>query len=127
MVWNKTFENTQNKSMAARFPDKSDFLLAIVERTVDLMDVFKTGYVDIAFDGSTSIKKVLPVVLPDLTYEGMEIADGTAAMDGWAKMLAEPDADKRAALRKSLLEYCELDTLAMVRLLEFARGIIVAS
>lgn len=113
--------------MAARFPDKSDFLLAIVERTVDLMDVFKTGYVDIAFDGSTSIKKVLPVVLPDLTYEGMEIADGTAAMDGWAKMLAEPDADKRAALRKSLLEYCELDTLAMVRLLEFARGIIVAS
>ncbi|MCZ4273341.1 DUF2779 domain-containing protein [Maritalea porphyrae] len=127
VVWNKTFENTQNKKMGTRFPDKSDFMSDVVDRTVDLMDVFKTGYVDIAFDGSTSIKKVLPVVVPDLTYEGMEIADGTAAMDGWAKMLAEPDAEKRNALRKSLLAYCELDTLAMVRLLDFARKLIVSS
>lgn len=119
--WNKAFENTQNKNMAERFPDKADFLLSVVDRTVDLMDVFKTGYVDIAFDGSTSIKKVLPVLVPDLSYEDMEIADGTAAMDGWAKMLAEPDPEKRNALRKSLLEYCALDTLAMVRLLDFAR------
>lgn len=127
VAWNRAFENTQNKNMAERFPDKSDFLLNVVERTVDLMDVFKTGYVDIAFDGSTSIKKVLPVVIPDLSYDDMEIADGTAAMDGWARMLAEPDTVKRNALRKSLLEYCELDTLAMVRLFEFARKLIVGS
>ncbi len=119
VVWNKPFENTQNQNMASAYPEHADFLLDLVGRTVDLMDVFKTGYVDIKFGGSTSIKKVLPVVVPELSYEGMDVADGTAAMDAWSKMLAETDTDKRAFLRKALLEYCELDTLAMVRIFEF--------
>ncbi|EAV44215.1 hypothetical protein SIAM614_15490 [Stappia aggregata IAM 12614] len=124
VAWNKAFENTRNKEMAEAFPDKADFLVGLVERTVDLMDVFKTGYVDIRFNGSTSIKKVLPVVVPELSYEEMEIADGTAAMDGWNKMINEEDPEKRAQLRKALLAYCELDTLAMVRIFQFAETLI---
>lgn len=124
ITWNRAFENTRNKEMAEAFPDKADFLLGLVERTVDLMDVFKTGYVDIRFNGSTSIKKVLPVVVPELSYEEMEIADGTAAMDGWNKMINEEDPEKRAQLRKALLAYCELDTLAMVRIFQFAEAFI---
>ena len=124
ITWNRAFENTRNKEMAEAFPDKRAFLLGLVERTVDLMDVFKTGYVDIRFNGSTSIKKVLPVLVPELSYEGMEIADGTAAMDGWNKMINEADPEKRRELRKALLAYCELDTLAMVRIFQFAEGLI---
>lgn len=123
IVWNRGFENSQNQKMAAAFPDKADFLLDLVDRTVDLMDVFKMGYVDIKFGGSTSIKKVLPVVVPELTYEGMDVADGTAAMDAWSKMLAEIDPENRKELRNALLEYCRLDTLAMVRIFEFVRDI----
>ncbi len=124
VTWNKAFENTRNKEMAATFPDKRDFLLGLVERTVDLMDVFKTGYVDIRFNGSTSIKKVLPVVVPELSYDEMEIADGTAAMDGWNKMINEGDPVRRAQLRKALLAYCELDTFAMVRIFQFAEALV---
>ncbi|MES0881809.1 DUF2779 domain-containing protein [Roseibium sp. SCP14] len=124
VTWNKAFENTRNKEMANAFPNQRDFLLGLVDRTVDLMDVFKTGYVDIRFNGSTSIKKVLPVVVPDLSYEGMEIADGTAAMDGWNKMINEEDSEKRAQLRTALLAYCELDTLAMVRIFQFAQTLV---
>ncbi|MCW2307403.1 DUF2779 domain-containing protein [Rhodobium gokarnense] len=119
IVWNKRFENGQNERMAKAFPEKRAFLLGVVDRTVDLRDVFKTGYVDIRFNGSTSIKKVLPVVIPELSYEGMEIADGTAAMDGWEKMLGESDPARREHLRQALLTYCELDTLAMVRIFQF--------
>ncbi|WP_415716555.1 DUF2779 domain-containing protein [Roseibium sp.] len=125
--WNKSFENKRNEEMAVAFPDKRDFLLNLVERTVDLMDVFKTGYVDIRFNGSTSIKKVLPVVVPDLSYEGMEIADGTAAMDGWNKMLNESDPGQRIRVRQALLEYCKLDTLAMVRIFQFVETLVSGS
>jgi hypothetical protein len=124
VVWNRTFENTQNKSMAADYPEKADFLLGLVDRTVDLMDVFVTGYVDIRFGGSTSIKKVLPVLVPDLSYEGMAVADGTAAMDTWAKMLAAQDLETRTKLKQGLLDYCKLDSLAMVRIFEFVQRLV---
>ena len=124
IAWHKTYENERNKHLAKLYPQHEEFLLGLVERTRDLEDVFKTGYVDIAFGGSTSIKKVLPVIVPDLTYEGMDIAEGTAAMDAWAKMVAEKDSDTKAKLRKDLLAYCELDTLAMVRIFEYVKSVL---
>ena len=124
IAWHKTYENERNKHLAKLYPQHEEFLLGLVERTKDLEDVFKTGYVDIAFGGSTSIKKVLPVIVPDLTYEGMDIAEGTAAMDAWAKMVDENDSDAKAKLRKDLLAYCELDTLAMVRIFEYVKSVL---
>lgn len=80
LSWHKTYENTRNKEMALIYPQKALFLNDIIKRTADLEDLFKAAYVDIAFGGSTSIKRVLPVVVPELSYEGMEIGDGTAAI-----------------------------------------------
>ena len=74
---------------------------------------------DIEFQGSTSIKKVLPVLVPDLDYVGMEVASGTDAMEAWQRLISLPSGKEKDALRKSMLEYCELDTLAMVRIFEF--------
>ena len=51
------------------FPDMAAFPGDLNYRMVDLEDVFKTAYVDAGFDGSTSIKKVLPVICPNLSYE----------------------------------------------------------
>jgi len=59
--WHKAFENARNKEMAALYPDHAEFLNDVIERIADLEDVFKTGYVDIRFGGSTSIKKVLTI------------------------------------------------------------------
>lgn len=121
--WHKSYENTRNREMAEQFPQYARFLEDLTERTVDLEDIFKTGYVDIAFRGSTSIKKVLPVLVPELTYEGLEIADGTAAMEGWLEMVRLPAGEGRRALQHALLEYCKQDTLAMVRILEFLKDL----
>jgi hypothetical protein len=116
--WHASFENTQNKTMAAQYPDKADFLNDLIKRTLDLEDVFKDGYVDIAFAGSTSIKKVLPVIAPDLTYSGMDVASGTDAMEAWIRLITMPDDNSRDQLREAMLEYCKLDTYAMVRIFE---------
>ncbi len=120
--WYASFEKTRNNEMAERYPDKAEFLKGVNERTLDLMDIFKTGYVDIAFGGSTSIKAVLPILVPGLKYEGLPVANGTDAMIAWRKMIELPDGDDKAHLRQELLDYCELDTLAMVKIFEKMRG-----
>ena len=117
--WHASFENTQNRNMAVMYPPKHDFLHGLVERTVDLEDLFKEGYVDINFHGSTSIKKVLPVLVPELDYAGMDVASGTDAMEAWQRLISLPAGQAKDDLRKLMLEYCELDTLAMVRIFEF--------
>ena len=117
--WHASYENTQNRNMAVMYPVKSDFLQGLIDRTVDLEDLFKEGYVDIKFQGSTSIKKVLPVLAPDLDYAGMEVANGTDAMEAWQRLVSLPKGSQKNELRKSMLEYCKLDTLAMVRIFEF--------
>jgi CRISPR/Cas system-associated exonuclease Cas4 (RecB family) len=116
--WHASFENTQNKTMAALYPEKADFLNDLINRTLDLEDVFKDGYVDIAFTGSTSIKKVLPVIAPDLSYKEMDVANGTDAMEAWVRLITMPDGNDRDKLREAMLKYCKLDTYAMVRLFE---------
>lgn len=116
--WHKSFENTRNKEMGILYPNKDDFLKNITERTLDLEDIFKGGYVDISFGGSTSIKKVLPVIVPDLTYDNMVVTNGTDAMETFTRILEMPDGADRKKLRHDMLEYCKLDTLAMVRIFE---------
>lgn len=116
--WHASFENTQNRTMAAQYPDKADFLNDLIARTLDLEDLFKDGYVDIAFEGSTSIKKVLPVLASDLDYAGMDVASGTDAMEAWKRLIALPGGDEKDLLREAMLEYCKLDTYAMVRIFE---------
>jgi hypothetical protein len=73
--------------------------------------------------GSYSQKAVLPVLVPDLSYEGMEVANGGMAMDAYARMCACEDPAEIAGIRTALLEYCGLDTLGMVRILERLRGV----
>jgi CRISPR/Cas system-associated exonuclease Cas4 (RecB family) len=116
--WHASFEKKQNRTMADMFPGKADFLDDLNSRMVDLEDLFKTAYVDVRFDGSSSIKKVLPVVCPHLNYEGLDIQDGGSAMEKWERMTkAEPAEAEQIA--KSLLNYCELDTFAMVEIYRF--------
>ena len=120
--WHASFEKTQNKEMAKWFPDKADFLHGLNERMVDLEDIFKASYVDARFDGSTSIKKVLPVLCPHIGYDDFEVQDGAAAMEAWQKMTSAcgKDAEYYATC---LLEYCQLDTFAMVQIYQFIRNL----
>ncbi len=116
--WHMSYENGQNDRMAAYYPQKEQFLNDLSARTVDLEKVFHRSYVDIAFMGSTSIKKVLPVVVPDLKYDGLAISNGTDAMTGWDAFIQMQDGPEKDRQRQDLLEYCKLDTLAMVRIFE---------
>lgn len=116
--WHKSFEVTRNRELAARYPDMADFFIDLNDRMVDLEDVFKSDYVDARFDGSTSIKKVLPVVCPHLDYKELAVQDGASAMEAWRRMITVP-SDEAEKIARYLLSYCKLDTFAMVEIYRF--------
>ncbi|MBN1617913.1 DUF2779 domain-containing protein [Candidatus Dojkabacteria bacterium] len=114
-----SFEKTVINGLITLFPDLTEELQEIVNRLVDLCAILQRNYYHPDFHGSYSIKKVLPVMVPDLSYENIEIGNGSDAVAQFA-MLARGkyDAKKANKVRQDLLDYCKLDTLAMVRLWE---------
>jgi hypothetical protein len=114
-----SFERQRIGELARLFPDLAGPLAAISERLFDLLQVVRAHYYHPAFHGSYSIKTVLPVLVPDMTYEGMAIGDGGAAMARFARMaLGRCSRAECEATRRELLAYCGQDTMAMVRLHE---------
>ncbi|MHB1191937.1 MAG: DUF2779 domain-containing protein [Longimicrobiales bacterium] len=115
------FERTCIRSLAEAVPELADELAHLSDRLVDLEKVLEKHVAHPAFHGSYSIKDVLTPLVPDLAYEGMEVADGMTANVELARLMRDGhglSAEERAARRVALLEYCKLDTWAMVRLVE---------
>tara|TARA_R110000765_G_scaffold9911_3_gene30874 strand:+ start:69843 stop:71312 length:1470 start_codon:yes stop_codon:yes gene_type:complete len=115
--WHASFENSRNKDMMVLMPHYGEYLSYINEHTFDLEEIFKKDYVDYRFHGSTSIKKVLPVLCPQFSYTELEVQDGTMALDTWGRMVLDQNFEEDKKITKSnLLEYCKLDTMAMVEI-----------
>jgi hypothetical protein len=112
------YEQTIIRQLASEFPRYEKGLLALPDRLLDLLAVVRTHCYHPDFHGSYSIKAVLPALVPDMSYSDLEIQDGYIASAAFARMIA-PDTEEpeREQLRMALLDYCERDTLAMVRLL----------
>jgi len=115
IVWNKKFECKRNEEIGERLPEFKIFMESINKRIYDLMDVFsKQYYVHKHFRGSTSIKCVLPVLVPELSYKDLHIQEGGTASQSWDKIaLGSATKEEKDQVAKDLLAYCELDTYAM--------------
>ncbi|MDT0538864.1 DUF2779 domain-containing protein [Croceitalea sp. P059] len=123
--WSAPFEVGRNKDMINWIPEYSAYLNYMNEHMFDLMDIFKDDYVDYRFHGSISIKKVLPVLCPQFSYSDLEVQDGTMALDTWGRMVTDPNFNQdKEQTRKNLLEYCKLDTLAMVEIYRVLKRLI---
>lgn len=119
LVYNKTFEIGVLKDLATWFPEYSDQIENIVRNIQDLMIPFRRK--DIyrwEMEGSYSIKYVLPALVPEMNYKEMEISDGGMASSAWLNMLDMEDLEEIEKIRKALLQYCKMDTLAMVSILD---------
>ncbi|TNE79396.1 MAG: DUF2779 domain-containing protein [Bacteroidetes bacterium] len=118
LAWYKSFECGRIKELARDFPSYETELLALLDRVDDLMIPFQSGWVNSeAFGGSSSIKNVLPVMVPELSYDALEIKEGNTASFQYSQLASMPP-DTAQQTREALLAYCKLDTLAMVRIWE---------
>lgn len=125
LAWNKTFEIQRLQELATRFPEKSAEISAVIENIRDLMVPFRDKSIyHWKFNGSYSIKDVLPALVEGYSYKNLPIKSGDMASAAWVRMIQEPDSDERQRLYSELLEYCHLDTWGMVLIWEEMRSIV---
>lgn len=125
IVYNQAFEKRIIKECAEKFDDLRAPLMFLIDRIVDLLTPFQSGkYYHPKFNGSFSIKSVLPALFPDnkqLNYKELEIQNGAVASMEYAQLDQVASADERNAIRNNLIQYCALDTLAMVKIHQLLR------
>lgn len=126
LTWNMSYEKRCNDTMAHLYPEHKKFLDSVNERIEDLMTPFSEMWlVDKDFFGSASIKKVLPVIVPELSHGELEVQDGLYARRLWTQTVLEGrNQDNKDQILKDLSAYCTLDTYAMVRILEELKKIL---
>ncbi len=137
---NVAFEKKCLKRLGEIFPEYKNKLMKIYDRGFDLIDILKTkeeiyinlgfsqeeakelNYYDYNFSGSYSIKKTLPV-FSDLSYKALDVKNGMEAIVEYANYPYLNKAELEAK-RKSLTDYCQQDTWAMVVILNVLRNIV---
>jgi Domain of unknown function(DUF2779) len=119
VVYNSTFESQRLKELAAWFPEFAGRITNIRGRMWDLLPVMRKHVYHPAFAGSYSLKSVLPALIPDMSYAGMQVANGQDAGLAWESLVRGGlDQAEQDRIEKALRDYCGQDTFAMVRLLE---------
>jgi hypothetical protein len=118
-VYHLPFERGRINEMMRDFPEYAEDLRFISEKLVDLIIPFKQKfYRTETMGGSSSIKKVLPALSPEFSYDELEINNGLDASNAFLDLYYCEDKDVVINTRDNLLKYCHLDTLAMVKIFE---------
>lgn len=122
LVYFVTYERGRLQELAERHPEYAPQLEVLISRLVDLLPLVKSHYYHPDMRGSFSIKKVLPVIAPDLDYGELEgVQDGIGAQLAYIEAAFEvaPDSPKKAEIERNSLKYCRQDTWAMVEVAWF--------
>jgi hypothetical protein len=119
-----SFESQRLSELAVWLPEFAERIENIQRRLRDLLPVVRNHVYHPAFAGSHSLKAVLPALVPELSYEGMAVANGQDAGVAWESLVRGGlDQSERERTRMALLEYCWQDTLALVKLITELRSI----
>ena len=116
VVYNLSFERRILRGLAESFPEYASALQSIIERLWDQLTTLRKHYEHPDFCGSKSLKSVLPVLVPSLSYKTLDIQEGGDAPAVWNLMLSANNETERQEWDQRLRAYCKLDTLAMVEI-----------
>lgn len=126
IVMYSSFERSRIRDLQEAVPHRRAELEALEAKLIDLLPVMQGHVYHPDFNGSFSLKYALTPLVPELTYSDLIIQEGMrASVEIWRLLFVAHliPPERRAALRKDLLAYCERDTLAMVKLLEALRSL----
>jgi hypothetical protein len=123
VAYHAPFEKSILGQLAEAVPEQAEALADIQDRLVDALPLVRDHVYHPAFGGSFSLKAVLPVLVPGMGYENLEIPNGGVASAKLQRLMfgAEISSSEREQTRQALLKYCAVDTLGVVRLIERLR------
>ncbi len=119
VAYNAGFENSRLKECCDLLPKFKPWLRKVTPRVVDLLLPFRGfRYHHPDQNGSNSMKAVLPA-LTGQGYEKLAIQEGGAASREFLRVtFGDVTATERRRVRRDLEEYCALDTLGMVQIVD---------
>ncbi len=123
VVYHAGMEKGVLEYLRGRFPEYAASLQGMIDRLWDLELVFKNHYRHWKFGSKSSIKVILPNLIPELSYKDLEIQEGGSASWNWIQMIESDDTKAQRAMAEALRKYCERDTWAMVELLKLITAI----
>lgn len=124
VVYNQSFEAGILRKLGDCFVEYKPQVELTLDRFFDLMKPFqRREYYHPDMQGSFSIKKVLPALVPELSYSALDISEGASASRAFVQLRDVTDPTKIDSIRDNLLEYCKLDTLAMVEIWKVLREV----
>jgi predicted RecB family nuclease len=104
VVYHQQFESQRLSDLSLRLQEFSGRIKKIQQRLWDLLPIIRNHVYHPAFGGSYSLKMVLPALVPEMTYRGMEVADGQAAGLAWESLISGDCGEgKSQRKRKALL------------------------
>ena len=119
LVYDVLMERNVLNGLKNDFPEYASAIDLRIKRMVDLAKPFQErSYYHPDMKNSFSMKSLLPALVPELSYSGLKISSGSIAMIAYENLQKETDMFKILEIREYLLEYCKLDTLAMVKVFE---------
>jgi hypothetical protein len=121
-----SYENTQLSNLCRWFPEYDPQICSMQKKLVDLLRIVRENVYSPLFFGSYSIKRVLPVLVPTMSYQDLEVQSGIQVASIWEQLsdISMDNAEQarlQARLRKTLLDYCARDTLALAYLVGVLR------
>lgn len=121
ITWNMGYEKGCNERMTELYPEYNEFLENLNGRIEDLKIPFsEEWFVDKDFFGSASIKNVLPALIPNMNHKNLDVSDGLKARRLWTNTILKGESrESREEIIKNLIDYCTLDTYAMVVIHKF--------
>jgi hypothetical protein len=118
-----SYENEIITRLVEELPHHRRELLALLDRFRDLHAGIRKYFYHPEFQGSFSLKTVLPVLVPTMKYERLAIQEGSLASLEYLRMLDPSTSPKeRERIKADLLAYCGHDTLGMVKIREELLG-----
>jgi hypothetical protein len=119
-----SYEKTMIRLMKRDLPQYSDELDHILSRLVDLAIPFRRKhYKTETMEGKYSIKIVLPALIPEMSYNDLEIGGGMDARYAFMELYSCKDEEYITTTRENLLKYCHQDTLAMAKVFEVLQNV----
>ena len=118
------FEKTRIRGLQKAVPELRSELEELESKLIDLHPIIRDYVYHPDFLGSFGLKYVLTPLVPELTYDDLVIVDGLVASVEIARLLfvaQKISPEERDRVRQDLLNYCERDTWAMVKVLEKLR------
>ena len=117
-VFDATHERRILNKAAGQFPRYKNSIHLVLNRIIDLSLPFQNKlYYHQEMKGSYSMKTLLPIFAPNLSFDVLKIKNGMEAMLAFEQM-HESDEVLKQELSEALIDYCKMDTFGLVKIAE---------